>query len=174
MPSLRASVKGRPARGPAMPLWPPPLYQIRATFRVPLPFAYRWCTDYRPQDSKLAGEHYERRIILRSARRVLFEDLWWESDGWRWRRYDVTLHPPNRWSADSVGNVRDAAIQYRLTALAPEKTALDLTLRRRPGARGGRQPSKAAMEAELRSLWSNFGRELEADYRRSKLRRRAR
>src|SRR6266568_4225104 len=52
-----------------------PEYHITATFRVPLDFAFAWCTDYTPEDAGLEGEAYQRKIIERSARRVVFEDL---------------------------------------------------------------------------------------------------
>ena len=35
--------------------WTDPEYRIRVTFRVPLKFAFGWCTDYTPQDASLKG-----------------------------------------------------------------------------------------------------------------------
>jgi hypothetical protein len=150
-----------------MTRWPPPVYEIQVEFRAPLSFVYGWCTDYRPGDDRLAGERWERRIISRSSRRVLYEDLWWSPDGWSWRRYDVSLRPPNRWVARSIGNVRDARIDYHLTTLPDGRTRLDLRMHRRPGPRQSRQPSKKVLEKELVRLWRNYSRALEADYRRS-------
>src|SRR6266480_7786524 len=48
------------------------------------------------------GERYERRIIERSARRVVFEDLADTKEGWLWNRDVVTLRPPNRWHMDGI------------------------------------------------------------------------
>lgn len=154
-----------------MPSWPPPVYEITAEFRAPIGYVFRWCTDYRTDDARRDGERYERRILARSSRRVVFEDLWSERDGWRWRRYDVSLFPPRRWRADTVGNVRDATIDYRLYALPDGGTRLRLRMRRRPGPRLARQPPKAELEAELVRLWGRLGRSLESDYRRSTRRR---
>lgn len=151
-----------------MPRWPAPEYRSRTEFRAPVPFVFRWCTDYRPGDDRLAGETYERRVISRTARRVVYEDLWWGHDGWRWRRNEVSLHPPNRWHARSIGNIRDADLDYRLTALPGERTRLDLRMRRRPGVRQPRQPAKRELEAELRRLWENYRRALESDYRKAR------
>lgn len=151
-----------------MARWPPPVYRAEAIFRAPLAFAYRWCTDFRPDDARLIGEKYERRILRRARRRVLFEDLWWEADGWRWRRSDVSLNPPDRWVAESLGNVREARLEYRLTALSDDRTRFELTMHRRPTARSPRQPPKAELEGELHEMWRDYGRALERAYRASR------
>lgn len=155
-----------------MPRWPPPRYRIRVEFAAPLPFVFRWCTDYGPEDGALAGETYERRVLRRGHREILFEDLWWEKDGWRWRRTRVTLLPPDRWHADSTGNVRDARIGYRLTELPGRRTRLDLEMRRRPTSLHPKQPSRSVLEAELRELWAHYARALNRDFRRSAASRR--
>ena len=151
-----------------MPTWPPPVYEMETEFDAPLPYVYRWCTDFSSKDGALAGETYERRILKRSKRRVIFEDLWSEPDGWRWRRYEVVLRPPRGWRADSVGNVRDAQTDYRLTALPDGRTHLFLRMRRRPGSRSTRNPAKRVLEREVEALWKHLAKNLEKDYRRSK------
>jgi hypothetical protein len=147
--------------------FPPPIYEMSVEFRAPLSYVYRWCTNYTPKDARLAGDDYERRIISRSPRRVLFEDLWWEPDGWRWRRSDVSLKPPALWVAVSMGNVREARIEYRLSAVSKLRTRLDIRMRRRPGLRAPRQPPKRELEAEINQMWRKFARSLETDYRRT-------
>ncbi len=137
-------------------------------FDVPPSFAYKWCTDFQPDDSALAGEHFERTILQRSRYEVLYEDLWWERDGWFWRRNRVTLHPPDRWHAASVGNFRDSTLDYQLTELPGGRTRFDLRLRRRPARGRGKQIARAALEAELRWRWRRYAREMSRDYRRSK------
>jgi hypothetical protein len=139
---------------------------MRASFRAPLGFVFRWCTDYRSDDAVRAGELYERRVIERGPRRVVLEDLWWEPDGWRWRRSEVTLRPPNRWSVDSVGNLRDAHIEYVLTERSRERTELDIRMLRRPGSRQKRQPPKRKFEAEVTRMWRHLSASLESDYRK--------
>ena len=147
--------------------WPPPQYHITVDFDVPLSFAYRWCTDFQPDDSALAGEHFDRRILRRSRNEVLFEDLWWERDGWFWRRNRVALHPPDSWHVDSVGNFRDSTLDYHLTELPGGQTRFDLRLRRRPVPGRGRQLVRATLEAELRWRWRRYAREMVRDYHRS-------
>jgi len=135
---------------------------------VPLSFAFRWCTDYRSDDASRSRETYLRRIVSRSRRRVVFEDVWPLDRGWGWRRADVTLTPPDRWHADSLGSVRDASIDYRLTALSPDRTRFDVYMRRRPSTIHPEQPSRPAWEKDVGRLWSNFARAMARDFRRSR------
>jgi hypothetical protein len=144
--------------------WPLPLYRIQIEFRAPLDFVYRWCTDFRTDDAGREGKKYERRILLRSNRRVVFEDLWWEPDGWRWRRHDVRLYPPNRWRTNSIGNEREARNDYRLTRLTDGRTRLEITVHRRPGLRQPRPVPQKVLERELLKEWRNFGKSLDADF----------
>ncbi|HTT14256.1 MAG TPA: hypothetical protein VMG81_00515 [Thermoplasmata archaeon] len=160
-----------------MARWPPPEYRITADFDAPLAFVFDWCTDYRTDDAARAGEHYDRRILQRTAREVLYEDLWWEPDGWRWRRTRVALRPPDQWLAESRGNYRDARIEYRLTELPRGRTRLALRMRRRPVPDHPGQPARGPFERGLRTLWRHYRTALEADYARavrSPARRRAR
>lgn len=154
--------------------WPAPEYRLTVTLEAPLPFAFAWCTDYRADDATRAGERYERRILQRSRNRILYEDLWSQKDGWVWRRYDVRTRPPDRWHADSWGNQRDASLDYLLTPLSEDRTRLDLVMHRRPASGRSYQPSKRALEAELKVLWSNYARALARDYRAAGARVRAR
>ena len=148
---------------------PGPEYHVTAEFRAPLPFVFRWCTDFRPNDDRLEGESYDRRVVRRARRNVVFEDLSdASSGGWSWVRHVVTLSPPDHWHSESLGSHRTASIDYRLTALGPERTRLDLVWRRRPTALAGRPPSKATIERETTRGWRNFARALERDYRRTR------
>src|SRR5438309_12068066 len=61
--------------------WPGPEYRIRVSFRAPIDFVFAWCTDYTPGDAALEKEAYERKIIERTSRSVVFEDLEESKDG---------------------------------------------------------------------------------------------
>ena len=154
--------------------WPPPVYHISVEFDAPLSFVFRWCTDYRTDDARRSGARFERRILHRAPREVVYEDLWWLADGWRWRRYRITLRPPDRWHADSVGNERDASLDYHLTALPGDRTRLDIVTRRRPASGRPGQPSRRTYERDLRQLWTRLARELQKDLGRSRARSRTR
>ena len=151
--------------------WVGPEYRIQIAFDVPLDFAFRWCTDYSPDDGKLEGESYQRKIVERTPRRVVFEDLEDSKDGWIWSRDVVTLRPPDRWHMDGVGNQRDVMVDYTLTRLPDGRTQLELRWRRRPFFPAGRQQTKAQRQANALEAWKRFRTAMERDYRRTRRRR---
>ena len=148
--------------------WPGPEYHVRVAFDAPLPFVYEWCTDYSPQDSHLEGESYIRKILERTDRRVVYEDVEEAIDGFHWARYDVDLRPPTGWRMTSVGNRRMARAEYHLTELPGGRTRLDLYLRRIPGPLPSRTLTKIERERTLTELWLKFKTALERDFRISK------
>lgn len=154
------------AEGKRETKWSGP-YRIHVSFRVPLDFAFGWCTDYTPEDGKLEGEMYQRKIIERTPRRVVFEDLEEAKDGWTWGRDVVTLHPPDRWHMDGVGNRRDVTADYMLSNLSDGRTRLELRWKRRPKDAATPQITKAQREADALRAWKRFGVAMERDYRRS-------
>jgi hypothetical protein len=147
-------------------------YAIRRIFRVPAEFAYAWCTDYSDIDRKLEGEEGSRRILRRTARQVVYEDLTPTPEGWAWSRYTVTLNPPQGWSATAVGNYRTWRLDYRLRPLPDGTTEFTLRGRRRPTMLGTKNPARATMERELLTLWRRFGTAMEKEYRSGAGRRR--
>jgi hypothetical protein len=151
-----------------------PEYHVTVTFRVPLRFAYAWCTDFRESDPKLEGEPYERKIVRRSAGRIIYEDVRSAPDGWHWARYDVRLEPPNKWSLLSIGNYRSIRAEYALTRRAEERTQFDMWFKREAGPLLGARVSRAAREREMTRMWRKFAVALEQDYRKSRRRRRRR
>jgi hypothetical protein len=147
--------------------WPGPTYVVRATFRAPLDFVYRWCTDYTPQDARYEKEEYTRKILRRTRREVVYEDLWEGPDGWFWSRHVVRLQPPDRWHSDSVGSHRAMSLDYSLSTLPGGRTQMVLKARRRPYGVGGKNPPRAKWEVPVARSWVNFGRALEKDYTKS-------
>jgi hypothetical protein len=144
------------------------VYEVRAEFDAPLDFAFRWCTDYTPNDARYEGKRYERRILERSPSRVVYEDLEDSNGGWVWARFVVRLSPPNRWHADSLGSHRRVSLDYRLSRLAGGRTGLVLRARRVPYGVGERNPPKRRWERDVGGAWQNFARALEGDYRRAR------
>lgn len=144
-----------------------PEYRINVSFRVPLDFAFAWCTDFSPEDAKLEGEAYQRKVIERSARRVVFEDLEETDGGWVWSRDIVILRPPNRWHMDGHGNRRDVTADYVLSAIPDGRTRLDLGWSRRSKDPAAPKLTKAQREASTLRAWKRFGAAMEREYRRS-------
>ena len=143
-----------------------PEYRIRVAFRVPLDFAFAWCTDYTPEDASLEGESYQRKIIERTPRRVVFEDLEGTDGGWIWGQDVVTLHPPNRWHTDGVGNRRDYTADYVLSTLADGRTRLDLRWSRQPKVPEAKKLTRSEREASATHAWKRFAVSMERDYQR--------
>lgn len=150
------------------PRWVGPEYRIKVSFQAPLDFAFAWCTDFTPDDAKLEGDSYQRKIIERTPRRVILEDLEEADDGWTWTREVVTLRPPNRWHMDGVGNRRDAMADYVLTSMPNGRTQLELRWRRRPIVSAEAKLTKAQREANARRAWNRFGAAMERDYKRTR------
>ena len=147
--------------------WPGPTYVVKAEFRAPLEFVYEWCTDYTPKDAQYELEHYDRKILRKTPKEVVYEDLEDSRDGWFWSRHVVRLHPPNRWHSDTIGSHRAFSLEYRLSKLPGNRTRLVLTARRRPYGVGGKNPPKASWERMIGISWKRFARSLERDYRKA-------
>ncbi len=139
---------------------------VAVTFDVPLDFAYAWCTDYTPQDAALEGEAYERKVIERTPKRVVFEDLEQGESGWIWARNVVTLRPPNRWHAEGTGSHREMTADYALTELPDGRTKFELHWWRKPTTLGKKIP-RAQREKETTEAWKRFAMAMEKDYRES-------
>ncbi len=143
-------------------------YQVRLTFRAPLPYVFRWCTNYTTDDGQYSGEGYRRRILSRSDRKVVFEDLFDAKQGWIWIHRTVRLLPPDRWHADSVGSDRILSVDYQLSSLPGDRTRLTIDARRRPYGIGTANPPKTEWQRNVAGSWKRFRRLLEREYRRSK------
>lgn len=141
------------------------VYEFRQRFRAPLPFVFRWCTDYSPEDAALEKEEYTRRVLRRSPREVVYEDLSESPDGWFWSRATVRLTPPGRWHADMQGNYRSWSADYTLRALPDGSTELKFRGTRRPFLLATRNPPRRRLESELKQTWTRFARALEKEYR---------
>jgi hypothetical protein len=146
-------------------------YEIRRTFNVPLDFAFQWCTDYTPEDGEIAKGDNSRQILRRSARKVVYEDLYPSPNGWLWSRQTVTLHPPDRWTAIAEGNHRRWDLVYTLRSLGERRTEFTFHGVRRPQFMSKKNPSHREMNAELHTMWKNYGLAMEKDYRASQRRR---
>ncbi|MFZ0831019.1 MAG: hypothetical protein WCB18_09565 [Thermoplasmata archaeon] len=151
-----------------MSAWPPRLYELRQSFRAPMPYVFRWLTDYSSRDPDLEKGSYQRKVIEKSRTRAVLEDLTETKTGWEWYRSVVTLHPPDRWHAELRGNVPDWSLDYRLTAPTPDRTLLTIRWRMRQNRKFPHHaiPPRAATERMMRGLWKNFANSLDREYRR--------
>ncbi len=143
-------------------------YRFRVAFRAPLPFVFRWCTDYSTEDPTIEGEDYQRRVLERTRRRVVFEDLSNTPTGWSWSRNVVSLHPPTRWQARMEGNHRIWSAEYALRDVGDGTTELRFLGKRTPTALGPPNPPVRQFRREILGGWARFARQLERDYRKTR------
>ncbi|HTZ62024.1 MAG TPA: hypothetical protein VMC82_05240 [Thermoplasmata archaeon] len=143
--------------------------RIERTFDAPAEFAFRWCTDYTPGDSAIEKDEYSRRILSRTPRRVVFQDFGEAGDGHGWflNQYAVTLRPPYRWHAESVGTFRSWSLDYAVRPRPDGTCRFTLDGVRRATPLAGRAPSVKEVEANIHRMWGRFGRALARDYRAS-------
>ena len=153
-----------------MSRWPPPLYELRQTFHAPLPYVFRWLTDYSSDDPDLEQGSYQRKVIENRRGHAVLEDLTSTPTGWEWYRSVVTIRPPDRWHAELRGNVPDWSLDYRLTPLAPDRTLLTIQWRIRKNRSFPYHtiPPKAVTQRMMRGLWKNFANALDREYRRER------
>lgn len=154
-----------------MPRGPTKSYEYRIEFDAPLPFVFRWCTDYRADDARLEGETFARRILKKTRRAVVYEDLESGPNGWWWARHDISLDPPSHWHSSSVGNYRQYELDYRLRERPGGKTELRFVGRRGPGLLGSAHPTTAVFRRSMDKSWKLFRTALEKEYRASRRRR---
>jgi hypothetical protein len=157
-----------PDFGGLLARWPGPEYHVTVPIRAPLDFAYRWCTHYSPEDPRIEGGAFERKVLLQRPDRAEFEDLEATDSGWAWSRSVVSFHPPRGWSLLERGNRVEAAATYLLTEQADGRLRLDLRWRRKALVPSPTRLTKAEREKGSTAAWQRFARALERDYRRER------
>jgi hypothetical protein len=141
-------------------------FKVSKTIRAPIWFVYEWCTDYRDTDPKITGSKNKRTILSRKENRVVYIS---EYELRRKRRSAVnvvTLHPPNAWHLDFIGDDDDETGEYVLKRLGPRKTRLDMKFEEHYKMRGA--PSKAQDAKSTHDVWDKYAAALEKDYARRK------
>ena len=148
----------------------PPRYRtlrFHKLVRAPLPFVYRWCTDYRDDDDRLTNDlyHYEARVVLREPERVVRIIVVPGRD--RNRHTDVeiiSLLPPDRWRMTKLSVTDDESASYRLHPEGPELTRLDM--RFRETWKSTAVPDRRRYRALFHEVWDRYVQTMEAEYRR--------
>ena len=147
----------------------PRRFHVSVVFPVPPSFAYAWCTDYTPEDGKYAGEDRSigltRRIVQRTRRRVIFENLYNVGNGWGWERHTVRLSPPDRWHSDGIGSFHESHLDYRLSEPPGDQTKFDMswTSSPMPWHEGGRTP-REVVENYVVKLWQRRAKPMSREY----------
>lgn len=134
------------------------------TVDAPLRYVYDWCTDFRPDDSKLSGSRSKHRVIKVSPERLIRIRV--ASNGARNPPMAVELirlNPPDAWHKDTVDENDLDSIDYKLTALGPKRCRVSLVLVERwmiP-----KYPRKVDWVRSSSEYWDELVRSIEERYR---------
>lgn len=129
---------------------------------APLRFVYDWCTDYREDDYKITGAKSRRLIIEKTKQRTVY--ITQQRGAKTGTAVNiVTLHPPNRWHLDSVGDQRNEIGEYHLKKLSPRSTRLDMVFKinwKIPPC-----PTRSEFMRHLNESWEKYATTLVKDYK---------
>jgi hypothetical protein len=157
-----------------------PAYSFHYRFSIRLPAsadaAYRWATDYRPDDHQRMGRRGHRKIVPITPDTILLYDTQWEQSGHGVATRKVTrarlirLVPEERMFTNThySGSRLYSLFRYRIT---PEgRRASRLTFDGWQVERAARRPSPARLRALAREnarhdagLWRNLVRSMAED-----------
>jgi hypothetical protein len=150
-----------------------PLQRVTYTFTTKLPVpraqAFRWATDYRSTDLKLAGLSARRKVERLTEDLILLTDSF-DADPFSSRRGVRTVKRklvhlyPDRWAWTSThvsGPARFSQFLYRLTARGRGGSALHFTGSQveqvsRPPTRSSLRRRARELRAEDSRLWDRF------------------
>ncbi len=124
---------------------------------APLPFVFRWCTDYRDDDDRITDSiyHYRSEIVLREPDRIVRIITVPGTD--RNRSTDVeiiTLRPPNRWHLEKFSFSDDESGDYSLTRQGPNLTSLEMRFRKKWKVRSPPDPKR--YRALFNRVWDRY------------------
>jgi len=143
--------------------------RYRKLIRAPLPFVFRWCTDFREDDNRITDSiyHYRAEILLREPSRIV--RLITVPGRERNRATDVeiiSVHPPDRWRLEKLSVTDDEVGHYRLTSRGPALTALEMRFRKR--WKVSRLPDQDRYRRLFHTVWDRYVSVIESEYRRSR------
>lgn len=141
-------------------------YRASRVINAPLKFVYNWCTDFREDDNKIAGSRTRRIILQKTKRRVIFMSTHRRRGKTINAVRIVTLHPPDYWHLDKVGEENDEIGNYRLTRLGPRKTRLDMAFNAK--YKIANAPTKEEDTRQTNRVWDRYTAALEKDYARTR------
>ena len=151
-------------------------FDYRFTVRLPAgaDAAYRWATDYRPDDWALMGSRGHRRIQTLADRTLLLTDTVQTDRGSVTKRRLVRLRPDQRsWTNTHVGGPnRHSQFLYRITPRGPRRSTLEfIGLQVEPASRRLSSAQLARRAREVRredaALWRRLARAMRADLSKS-------
>ncbi len=134
---------------------------------APLSYVYDWCTDFRPDDEKFSRSKPKSRVIRVSPRRLVRVRIARHGASDPAMAVElVRLSPPNAWHKDTIDEKDLDAIDYKLTALSPNRTRISLVIVERWLISDF--PKKADWVRRSSEYWDELVAALEERYRSGK------
>jgi len=137
-------------------------YRVTKTIEAPLKFVYDWCTDYREDDNQITGSKTQFRILQKTNRRVIYLKINERDRKTMIGVKIVTLHPPEGWYLDQVGEDEDVTGIYKLTPAGPKRTKLEMTFTEKYKISDA--PTKEQDRINTAQMWDKYVAALEKDY----------
>jgi hypothetical protein len=149
-------------------------YSFRQRFRVPAPFAFRWCIDFTEYDWAGSKGKGSRRVLWLSPRTVVLDDEFPAPHGRRIRKVKlVQVYPrAKHWVSTHIEGPSHYS-QFRYTILPSGPNASSLLFEGRdlrwsgiplPPAQARRLTRR--LRTEDSGLWKRFAVEMERDFSR--------
>jgi len=147
-------------------------YTFRQRFRVPAPWAFRWCIDYTPHDWEGSGESGSRKVVWLSPETVLLDDEFPSRGGRRIRKVKmVQIYRRARYwvSTHIIGPAHYSQFRYTIVADGPKASFLvfegrDLRWQGRPLSPSSSRKFTEQLRTEDAALWKRFATQMERDY----------
>jgi len=147
-------------------------YSFRQRFRVPAPYAFRWCIDFVPYSMAVGGKHGARKVAWLSPHTVRLDDTFPAPGGRRVRKVKLVQVYPRvrRWVSNHiVGPNHHSQFRYAIVADGPRASFLlfeGRELRWKGPALTPAQTRRLAarLRAEDSALWKEFAAEMEHEY----------
>jgi hypothetical protein len=136
---------------------------VSKIINAPLSFVYNWCTDYREDDPKLTKSGNQRKILQKTKQRAVYLSIYRRDKKWKYAVNIVTLHPPNSWHLDFVGEEDYETGEYRLSRIGAHKTKLQMIFKEKYRIRNA--PTKAEDTKQTDDVWDKYVAALEKDYK---------
>ena len=138
------------------------MISVSKVINAPLLFVYNWCTDYRPDDSKLTGSNARRIILNKTPHQAIYLETFRRNGKPMSAVNIVSLHAPNRWHLDYAGQDADEAGEYRLTRRGPKKTKLEMRFKVK--YKIPRAPTRSEDSKQTNLVWDKYVEALEKEY----------
>ena len=141
--------------------------RVRKDLRAPASYVYAWCTDYRVDDWRVArpGTHPRFRVLRVSPHRLIRIRVTPGAEVDPAVAVDlIRLEPPDRWHTDQIDEEELETVDYRVVAVGPKRTRLELRVTDRWMT--PTHLTRAETARRVNGAWDRYVKFIESRYRR--------